>query len=581
MSRSGARAVVSEIVPAGRGLAARPAFSSGRPVALSRDARGRARIGDLATVLLRGRGGRVTEVHGRAGDPAVVMQALLADAGRRRGFGAAARAEAEAADTAPVAEDPGRRDLTGQPVVTIDPEGAKDHDDAIYVERRDGGFRLFVHIADVARHIAPGGPLDTEAAKRSFSAYVPGTVDPMLPEALSAGACSLHAGVNRPVVTVEIDFDAGGRPRERRFYRAMVHSRRDLTYPAIDQHLAGAPLGDVDLERSVSAAHELAEALNARRVARGALEIAGAEPRFAFDAHGVTGVVIETQTASHRVVEECMIAANEAVAAHLLARGRRGIFRVHDDPDESSIVRLYDRLEALGVATPPLSEGPLTPAARREAAVAAARRLAAGGHGGAGERALQALVLRALKQARYATDATHHSGLASEAYLHFTSPIRRYPDLLAHRALLESIGVGLAPSEAELGEAAFSASEREREIAKLERRADRICATMLLARLRVEDRMEDRVEGEVVGLVGGGAFVAFGEVFEGFLPARAIGDDYFDVDPLEVALVGDRTGARLALGDAVSVRVVDVDPLRGRVELEPASGSARRRHRTR
>ena len=578
MSSRPARAVVAQIVPFGRGMAARPAFEQGRAISVSRNSRGRAELGDLVTVALRGRGAKVTEVHGPADDPRVVLDAVLRDAGRLRRFSRAALEEAQTSASVDVNADAGRRDLRDQAVVTIDPEGAKDHDDAIAVERRAGGCRLFVHIADVARFVRPGGALDQDAARRAFSAYVPGAVDPMLPAELSAGACSLHAGVDRPVVTAQIDVAADGQFTSAAFYRALIHSRRDFTYADIDRHFDGAPLELPDLEAGIAAARELARALRARRVARGALEIESVEPRFRFDEGGVSSVELETQTESHQLIEECMIAANEAVARQLLARELPGIFRVHDDPDESAIERLYEQLEALGVATPPLADGPLGPRQRRAAAVAAAQALRRGGHGGAGDRALAVLVLRALKQARYAVDASSHSGLASDAYLHFTSPIRRYPDLLAHRALLATIGAdGPSPSAQQLSEAAFEASEREREIIEIERRATRICAALLLRRQLAEGAISDIHEGEVVGVVGGGVFVAFGDAFEGFLPARTIGDEYFSADPLEIALVGQRTGARLALGDRVDVRVVDVDHLRHRVDLEPADGVVRRR----
>jgi ribonuclease R len=559
-------------------MAARPAFEQGRAISVSRNSRGRAQLGDLVTVALQGRGAKVIEVHGPADDPRVILDAILRDAGRKRRFGAEARQEAEVASAVDIGIGASRRDLREQAVVTIDPDGAKDHDDAIIVERRDGGFRLFVHIADVAHFVPVGGPLDQEAARRAFSAYVPGAVDPMLPRELSAGACSLYAGVDRPVVTAQIDLAADGEPISATFYRALIHSRRDLTYEDIDRHFDGKSLGADDVEDSISAARELARALRARRMARGALEIESAEPRFHFDENGVAAVEMETQSESHQLIEECMIAANEAVARQLLARKAPGIFRVHEDPDQSSIERLYDQLEALDVATPPLSDGALGPQQRRAAAVAAAAALRKGGHGGAGDRALAVLVLRSLKQARYAIDGSSHSGLASDAYLHFTSPIRRYPDLLAHRALLATIGSDApAPSTEELSEAAFDASEREREIAGIERRAARICSALLLRRQLAEGVISDKHEGEVVGVVGGGVFVAFGGAFEGFLPARTIGDEYFTADAMEIALVGERTGNRIALGDRLEIRVADIEPLRHRVDLEPGDGVVRRR----
>jgi len=562
-------------VPAGRATAAEPAFDSGPPIRLGPRARGDARPGDLVTVEIGRGGARVVEIHGRAGSVRAAMAALLASEGLGRPFAAAALAEAEAAADASLEADPGRRDLTGQRVITIDPEGAKDHDDAVAVAPEGEAIRLWVHIADVARYVAQGGPIDREALRRGCSVYVPGTVDPMLPERLSSDVCSLRPGIDRKVVTVEMLVDAHGAVRERRFARSIVHSRRRLTYPEVDAILAGqGGLDDPALEADLRLAHELAERLRRRRARRGALEIATAEPSFRFSGARVVDVMMEGQTPAHSLVEECMISANEAVARHMLARSRPTVYRYHPDPQERSIELLYERLAALGVRLPALPEGPLTPTACAEAARrasrAVARHVARAGRG----RALTTLVLQALQQAHYSADLVGHSGLASPAYLHFTSPIRRYPDLVAHRALLDTLGLGEpGPDAATCAEAAERSSVAERAAAAIERRADRIAlAHLLLDRLRGSDG--DRTfGGEVSGIGDGGLFATFGpegpEPFDGYLPARRIGEDWWRPDPLGIALVGDASGRRIAVGDPVAVRVVDVERLRGRVDLEP------------
>lgn len=276
-----------------------------------------------------------------------------------------------------------------------------------------------------------------------------------------------------------------------------------------------------------------------------------------------------------------MIAANEAVARHLIARGTPTVFRHHEDPAQSAIEMLYAKLEELEVATPPLPDGPLGPADRRAAAAAAADAVARHlGPGGDPRSPLWGLVLRALRQAHYSASEVTHSGLASSAYLHFTSPIRRYPDLLVHRGLLDSLGIGdPGPARAELEAAAEDCSGTEREAAAVERRADDICAAYLLREWTREAGGELTVEGRITGVIDAGLFVSFDEVFTGFLPARSLEEDRYRCDPLEVMLVGARTGRRHRLGDELRAHVERIEPLRGRILLAPAGEGSRGRGR--
>ncbi len=553
-----------------------PVFAPGPLLRLGKQGK-QGRLGDLVTAIA-GRGApRIVAVHGPATSPRAAMAALLADEELGRPFPRAVTAEAE--EVAATAGDPGsgRADLTDQLVITIDPEGAKDHDDAIAAVRDGDDIRLWVHIADVACFVAPGGAIDREAARRGNSVYVPGSVDPMLPRVLSNDVCSLRPGEDRSVVSVELVVARDGEVRATHFQRSTIHSRRRLTYPQVDAHFAGGSLDDPELEAGLAVAREAARRLRERRMARGALDIGAGEPSFVWDGDRLVGVTIEQQTESHRLIEDCMVAANEAVARYLLARGHAAVFRFHDDPAETAIVLLYDRLAQLGVAAPPLPDGPLTPTqcaqAARDAAFAIASHVTR--HGGA--RGMPVLVLQALRQAYYSPDDPHHSGLASSAYLHFTSPIRRYPDLVVHRALLDALGLDAGAEDA-LGcaVAAEHSSITERHAQQVERRADRICSAFLVQELIGEDH-ERVFDGEVTGVGEAGVFVAFGPelAFDGYLPARSIPGDWWTQDPLGVMLEGDDTGRRIAVGDALQVRVVDVHPLRGRVELEPASAPAR------
>ena len=574
MSRGGpAATLVCELVPAGRGAAAQPAFEPGPRIPLAKGARGDAEVGDLVVVTMRGRAARVAEVLGPSSSPRAALSGLLAAEGLARAFPRAALREADEADDSAVAGDRGRRDLRDQRVITIDPEGAKDHDDAIAVApERDGAVRLWVHIADVSRFVPAGGALDREAARRGNSVYVPGAVVPMLPERLSSDLCSLRPGVDRAAVTAEMVIDADGAVGETRFSRSLIRSERRLTYPEVDALLAGGGLGDAALEEDVRRASALAAALRERRMRRGALEAESAEPVVRFEGDRVAAIRLEGQTPAHSLVEECMIAANEAVARYMIARAAPTVFRHHEEPAASRIELLYAQLEELGVPTPPLPGGELGPAQCRRAAAAAAaavaRYVAARGVDG---RALWPLVLRSLRQAHYSTAEPGHSGLASPAYLHFTSPIRRYPDLLVHRGLLDALGIGgPGPGPAELDEAADHSSATEREAASVERRADAVCAAFLLRDRLAARGWEAPVAGTVTGLIDAGLFVVFDEVFTGFLPSRRLEDDHYRADPLGVALVGAASGRRIRLGDVLEARVVRVEPLRGRVELEPA-----------
>jgi ribonuclease R len=274
-----------------------------------------------------------------------------------------------------------------------------------------------------------------------------------------------------------------------------------------------------------------------------------------------------------------MILANECVAELLSSRQRPALYRVHEPPDPQSIDLLLARLAELDVPAPPMPDvESMTPAQAAEVAAAASELVTEyTGNRRRGEEAFRTLVLRSLKQARYDPRNLGHSGLASGAYCHFTSPIRRYPDLVVHRALLHELGAGEKPVGADLTEKAEHCSVREREAAELEYLADEIClAWYLEARLR-ELGWEHDWEGEIIGLIPGGLFVRFGEVFEGMLPARRLRDDYYELDTLAVALVGRRGGRRYRLGDRIEVRVADVRRNEGKVELAPTGRNSRNR----
>jgi len=506
------------------------------------------------------------------------VEALLREELGGRGFRASL--ELEAGRAGGVAESRGgpRRDLTALSTFTVDPATARDFDDAVSAQREGERLRLWIHIADVAAHVPPGSPLDREARRRANSTYAPGAVEPMLPQALSEQACSLAPGVERLAVTAEVELDAAGRPGAASFYRSRIRSDARLDYDQLDLIFAGRVVAPEGIAEPLAAAREAAAALGERRGAT-SLDVESFEPEFRFDARGhVAGARGVAQTEAHRLIERLMILANEQVAQLLERKRVPAIYRVHAQPDPQRIERLIAQLHELGIPTPPLRGTPAPSEAAQLAADASrlvTREASRRGHGRA---AYTSLVLRSLKQASYSERNSGHAGLGSAAYCHFTSPIRRYPDLIAHRALLATLGEGEpAPSAAEARQAAAHCSERERDSMRVERRADDICAAFLLERELSQRGAETEFEGEVAGLIRAGAFVAFGgelgDVYEGFLPARRIGgSERFELDASETALVGAGSKRRLRLGDPVPVQVSGVEAARGRTDLEPVEG---------
>jgi ribonuclease R len=494
-----------------------------------------------------------------------------------RGFRASLEAEASRAAEAAERESVPRRDLTALQTFTVDPATARDFDDAVSAQREGDGARVWIHIADVAAHVRPGSALDLEARRRANSTYVPGAVEPMLPHALSSEACSLAPGVERLAVTAEIELGPEAAVRSTRFYRSRICSDARLDYEQLDAIFSGRAKPPEAVAEPLAAARDVAAALGEQRGAT-SLDIESFEPEFSFDAKGnVTGARGVPQTESHRLIERLMILTNEQVAELLVERRVPAIYRVHPQPDPTRIERLLEQLDALGIPTPPLGQGLSARAAGEMAAEASrlARREAA--RRGHGREAYTSLVLRSLKQAVYSERNSGHAGLGSSAYTHFTSPIRRYPDLVVHRALLATLGEGEeAPRLKEARDVAADSSARERESAKIERGADDVCAAYLLERELGERGLDAVFEGEVSGLIRAGAFVSFagelGDVYEGMLPARRLPGERYELDRAEVALVGRGSGATLRLGDPIEVRVSGVDPGRGRAELEPVNG---------
>ncbi len=596
---------------------------------------GRVRVaeGDLVLVQSspRGAGARVVRALGRPDVARDVIEALLLDRGLARGFDPALEREARDAGER-VTRSPGeRRDLRELPTFTVDPISARDFDDAISAEPIDGdgpssadgrgsgagggqgapgAIRVWVHIADVAAHVPEGSPLDREARRRATSVYAPGAVEPMLPHALSSDACSLMPGVDRAAVTVEMELHGAVLARAA-FYRSVIRSDARLDYEQVDRIFAGREAAAEPWRASLRAAREAAAALQRERERSGALVVDSEEPEFVFDEHGnVLAILGRAQTESHRLIEHLMIAANEAVAGLLEQRGVPCLYRVHERPEPERVERLADQLASLEVPTPPLPEHMSSTQAADllgEMSRRVDEHVRRAGHG---RQALSSLVLRSLKQAYYSPKNLGHAGLHSAAYCHFTSPIRRYPDIVCHRALLSAVGGGqAAPRAGELVELGAWTSERERDAMIVERDSDDVARCFALQKLLHERGYQQAFAGEITGLISAGAFIAFGldgegeaqtrsgkaaggeagtgdaleddegagPQFEGMLPVRLLraedrdgGREWWEINEQGTILHGERTGATLRLGGPVDVRVARVDTIRGRVDLTPA-----------
>lgn len=581
MSRRGGAALgppqVVQLARHGKHWRGEPFFDRGRRVVLDRDKR--LSEGKLALVrsTSHGRGqAKLLAILGPADNAGAVLEALMHERGLRRRFDPAVEREARAAAGGAGRPGKGRKDLTGLVTFTIDPVTARDFDDAISAETLgDGHWRVWVHIADVTAFVTPGSLVDREAYRRGTSVYVPGRVEPMLPEALSNEACSLVPKVDRMAVTVEMEV-RGPKVVKASFTRSVVRSDERLDYDRVDRIFAGDETANPYWAASLEAARAASAALGSARAGR-ALAVESSEPEFVFDARGnVASARPVVQTESHRLIEHLMIAANEQVAALLEERKVPALYRVHERPSPEAVERLAAQLASLDVPTPPIPDvlhGDAAADLAAEMSRLVADHVARIGHG---RRGLTTLVLRSLKQAWYSPQNLGHAGLGSNRYCHFTSPIRRYPDIVCHRGLLSAIGAGEeAYPASKLAQTGEWTSLRERDAMTIERSADDIARAFVLEQTLGAPGgggAEREFDGEVVSLIGAGAFVAFGDGYEGLLPVRRLRGDWWELNELGTVLVGSGSGHALRIGDPVRVTVGRIDIPRGRVDLYPAAG---------
>jgi len=521
---------------------------------------GKAKPGEVVTVDLVAQPskhaqpiGRVAEVLGHHADPGMEIEIAVRKFDLPHEFSKKAIAQARALPEGVVDEDvKGRKDLCAMEFVTIDGETAKDFDDAVLARREGKGWRLWVAIADVSHYVRPGDALDRDARERGTSVYFPRRVIPMLPEKLSNGLCSLNANVDRLSMVCEMAITPRGEVARYEFYPALIRSRARLTYTEVWDKLSSgkAPAHLQEL-------YDLFHALFAERSRRGAIDFDTLETRMVFDARGkIERIVPEKRNDAHRIIEECMLAANVCAGNFLAERKQPVLYRVHDVPAAEKVAALREFLGELGLQLPggeiprPKDYAQLLERIRKRPDFGL----------------LQTILLRSLKQAVYSPSNVGHFGLAFDAYVHFTSPIRRYPDLLVHRAIKELL------SNKTYSEPDWEALGRH--CSETERRADDASRDVenWLKCYYMRDHVGGTFSGSITGVVPFGLFVTLDDYFvDGLVHISELGRDYFQFDAARHVLLGERTAKRYRLGDRMTVKLVRVDLESRKIDFVPAA----------
>ncbi|AVR87944.1 ribonuclease R [Thauera aromatica] len=507
--------------------------------------------------------GRIVEVLGNYADPGMEIEIALRKHDLPFEFSSEAKAQTrKLPDKVRKKDWAGREDLTGLPLVTIDGETAKDFDDAVYCERQGKGYRLVVAIADVSHYVDAASALDQDAFDRGNSVYFPRRVIPMLPEKLSNGLCSLNPQVERLAMVADIDISATGAVKQYRFYPAVIWSHARLTYTRV-----AAALYDKDAAARTELAallphlenlDQLFRVLLKARAKRGAIDFETTETRMIFDDQGkIAQIVPEVRNDAHRLIEECMLAANVCASDFLATREHPALYRVHDSPSEDKLAKLREFLKEFGLGLGGGDEPRASDFAKLLEQV----------KDRPDAQLLQTVMLRSLKQAMYSPDNVGHFGLAYESYTHFTSPIRRYPDLLIHRGI-----------KAALGGEQYRPGDWEQiglHCSMTERRADEATRDVVafLKCYFMQDRVGEEFTGSVSAVVPFGLFVALDDIFiEGLLHISDLGSDYFHHDETRHALVGERTGKQFRLSDRVKVQLVRVDMATNKIDFRLIEG---------
>ncbi len=470
----------------------------------------------------------------------------------------------------PEAAKAGRADLRHLALVTIDGEDARDFDDAVYCERKPKGWKLLVCIADVSAYVVPGTALDREALERGNSVYFPDRVVPMLPEVLSNGLCSLNPRVDRLCMTAELYVGLDGKVTRTRFFEGVMRSQARLTYTQVAAMVVdGDPALCEQHAQILPRLHELYalyQVLHAARAERGAIDFDTTESKFEFNEQGrIAAVVPVVRNDAHRLIEECMLAANVAAARQFERRKMPALYRIHDLPGEEKLNDLREFLGQLALSL----HGGAQPTATDYAALLEQVRDRPDRH------LIQTVLLRSMQQAMYSSDNVGHFGLAYPAYTHFTSPIRRYPDLVVHRIIKHMLAGGTA---ADLDYSKSDLQQIGEHCSGTERRADEATrdASDWLKCEFMQDKLGERYDGTITSVTSFGIFVQLDEVYiDGLVHITALDNDYYHFDPIGHRLTGERTGTVYRLGDRLRVQVAAVNLDDRKIDFVPAEPRAK------